>query len=58
MKDDESLLICYKSYQKASGSIYPNITIKKIPNMLLNRGEFGKKDYKLNIIDLPQDLSD
>lgn len=27
-------------------------------NMLLNRCEFGKKDYKLNIIDLPQELSD
>lgn len=53
MKDDESLLICCKSYQKACESKYQNITIKKIPNMLLGRCEFGKEDYSLNIIDMP-----
>lgn len=53
MKDDESLLICCKSYQKACENKYPNITIKKIPNMLLGRCEFGKEDYSLNIIDIP-----
>ena len=55
MKDDESLLICCKSYQKACESKHQNITIKKIPNMLLGRCEFGKEDYSLNIIDMPRD---
>jgi adenine-specific DNA-methyltransferase len=53
MRGDESLLICCKSYQKACENKYPNITIKKIPNMLLGRCEFGKEDYSLNIIDMP-----
>lgn len=55
MKGDESLLICCKSYQKACDDRYSSITIKKIPNMLLGRCEFGKEDYKLNIIDMPRD---
>ncbi len=52
MADDESLLICCKSFN-ASQSRHPNITIKKIPNMLLGRCEFGKEDYSLNIVNLP-----
>lgn len=55
MKPDESLLICCKSYQKVCENKYPNISIKKIPNMLLGRCEFGKEDYSLNIIDMPHD---
>jgi len=58
MKPDESLLICCRSYQKACESVYPNITIKKIPHMLLGRCEFGKEDYSLNIINMPEVNSD
>ena len=54
MGEDESLLICCTSFQKECRSAFPNITIKKIPQMLLGRCEFGKDDYSLNIIDLPQ----
>ena len=32
---------------------YNNITIKKIPQMLLSRCEFGKTDYNLNIVHPP-----
>ena len=32
-----------------------NITIKKIPQMLLGKCEFGKEDYSLNIISMPVD---
>ncbi len=53
MKSDESLLICCKSYKEACDGLYPNISIKKIPNMLLGRCEFGKDDYSLNIVNLP-----
>ena len=53
MKPDESLLICCKSFQEACENRYTNITIKKIPKMLLGRCEFGKEDYSLNIVNLP-----
>jgi len=55
MQADESLLICCKSFSKPCGNRYPNITVRKIPNMLLGRCEFGKEDYSLNIINMPVD---
>ncbi|OQD46230.1 site-specific DNA-methyltransferase, partial [Candidatus Brocadia sapporoensis] len=54
MKPDESLLICCKSFQEVCENRYANITIKKIPKMLLGRCEFGKEDYSLNIVNLPE----
>ncbi len=54
MKEDESLLICCASFSKAADK-YPNISIKKIPKMLLGRCEFGKEDYSLNIVNLPRE---
>jgi adenine-specific DNA-methyltransferase len=53
MQPGETLLICCKSFQKECKGKYSGITIKKIPQMLLGRCEFGKEDYSLNIIDLP-----
>ena len=55
MKPGESLLICCKSFQKECKGKYSNITIKKIPQMLLGRCEFGKEDYSLNIVNMPVD---
>lgn len=55
MKPDESLLICCKSFKKECERRHSNITIKKIPQMLLGRCEFGKDDYSLNIINLPHE---
>lgn len=55
MQNGESLLICCKSFSKACEDRYSNITIKKIPKMLLGRCEFGKEDYSLNIINMPVD---
>ncbi len=53
MQPDESLLICCKSFHADCSSHYSNITIKKIPHILLGRCEFGKEDYSLNIINSP-----
>lgn len=50
-----SLLVCCKSFAKGCTNRYSNITIKKIPQMLLGRCEFGKDDYSLNIVNLPHD---
>lgn len=55
MKPDESLLVCCKSFKKECVNTFPNITIKKIPQMVLGRCEFGKDDYSLNIINFPSE---
>ena len=55
MQPGDSLLICCKSFQKECKGKYNNITIKKIPQMLLGRCEFGKEDYSLNIVNMPVD---
>lgn len=47
MNDDEYLIIACKSY--ASGIKMPNITVKKIPQAVLGRCEFGRSDYNLNV---------
>lgn len=53
MQPGETLLICCKSYQKECKAKYGNISIKKIPQMLLGRCEYGKEDYSLNIVNMP-----
>lgn len=52
--EGESLLICCCAFQPECKKRFSNITIKKIPLMLLGRCEFAKDDYSLNIIDMPQ----
>ncbi len=53
MKDDEYLVIACKSYDVGIERAYKNIKIKKIPQYLLGRCEFGKDNYNLNIVDVP-----
>jgi hypothetical protein len=33
---------------------YPNLTVKKIPNAVLSRCEWGKDDYSLKVEKLPK----
>lgn len=54
MQAEESLLICCTAFQQECKTAFANISIKKIPKMLLGRCRFGKDNYKLNIIDLPE----
>ena len=49
IKEGESLLIACKAFDTACKNRHVNITIKKIPQILLGRCEFGKNDYSLNI---------
>lgn len=60
LEDGESLLVCATHFAEGVGSAYPNITVKKIPQILLNRCEFGKMEYNLNIIEetQPEDFED
>ena len=55
MAEGESLLVCCTSFQKECKQAFSNISIKKIPQMLLGRCEFGKDDYSLNIVELPEE---
>ncbi len=50
MKEGESLLICAKAYASGCENHCGNITVKKIPQMILGKCEFGKDNYDLNII--------
>ena len=53
MNEGEYLSIACRSYDKGLEKAYPNIDIRKIPQMLLERCEFGKSDYNLNIVHPP-----
>lgn len=53
MEEDEYLTIACCSYDKGLDRVYDHITVKKIPQMLLERCEFGKTDYNLNIVHPP-----
>lgn len=55
MQSGESLLIACKSYQEGCENRHANISIKKIPHMLMGRCEFGKDDYSFNIVNMPLD---
>jgi adenine-specific DNA-methyltransferase len=57
MQEGESLLIACKSYQDGCDSRHANISIKKIPHILMGRCEFGKDDYSFNIVNMPTDES-
>lgn len=54
---DQSLLVCCAAFHgvtAAAGSQrWPNLTLKKIPKMVLARCEWGHDDYSLNVANLP-----
>ena len=53
MAEDEFLIIACKSYDRGTEKSYKNITIKKIPQMLLDNCEVSKENYNLNIVNPP-----
>ena len=58
MNENESLLICCTKFQPECRGHFSNITIKKIPKVLLETCmEFDKDDYSLNIVSIP-DIED
>jgi adenine-specific DNA-methyltransferase len=50
---DRTLLICCKAFN-ARVDDFENLTIKKIPHAILNRCEWGRDDYSLQIANLPE----
>lgn len=51
---DRTLLVLAMAFHRAKESAYPNLTLKKIPNQVLSRCEWGKDDYSLTVQNLPQ----
>jgi adenine-specific DNA-methyltransferase len=58
MGEDESLLVCSKTFQDACLFRYGNITLKKIPKALLGKCEFGRDDYSLKITETEEAEAD
>ena len=50
----ESLLICVPAFDTGLNKRYDNITIKKIPQSVLDKCEYGVDNYNLNIVDVPE----
>lgn len=56
--ENESLLICCSKFQPGCRNKYANVTIKKIPKVLLDTCEFDHDDYSLNIVSMPESIED
>ena len=52
---DRTLLICCKGFEE--GCKFGNLTMKKIPKEVLDKCEWGKDDYSLNVAKLPKSTS-
>lgn len=50
---DRSLLICCKAFD-ADADAFENLTLVKIPTSILQKCEWGRDDYSLNIQNLPE----
>jgi adenine-specific DNA-methyltransferase len=49
---DRSLLVCCAAF-RGKADRFPNLTLKKIPKMVLSRCEWAHDDYSLNVANLP-----
>ena len=54
---EQSLLVCCSAFRGVTAAQaaerWPNLTLKKIPKMVLARCEWGHDDYSLNVAALP-----
>lgn len=53
---DRTLLVCCAAYKASAAMLndkLTNLTVKKMPNALLAKCEWGKDDYSLNVTNLP-----
>lgn len=54
---ERSLLVCCAAFHGVTAAKaaerWPNLTLKKIPKMVLARCEWGRDDYSLNVANLP-----
>jgi len=57
MQEGETLLVCCRAFDKACADAWPDISLRKIPNMLFERCEWGRDDYSLHIVPQPGEPS-
>jgi adenine-specific DNA-methyltransferase len=51
--DERTLLVCCKAF-RANADAFPNLTIKKLPQAVLRKCEWGHDDYSFNVANLPE----
>ena len=51
--ESRTLLVCCSAF-RCKADQFSNLTLKKIPKMVLSRCEWGQDDYSLNVENLPQ----
>jgi adenine-specific DNA-methyltransferase len=51
--DNRTLLVCCKAF-RANADAFANLTIKKLPQAVLRKCEWGHDDYSLNVASLPE----
>ena len=49
---DRSLMVCCKAFN-SDPNFFDNLTLKKIPHAVMDKCEWGKDDYSLNVQNLP-----
>jgi len=54
LTESENLLICAPAFDTGLKKRYENIDVRKIPQSVLSKCEYGINDYNLNIINLPE----
>lgn len=52
MSEFDTLLVCAPAFDLGLSKRYPKITLKKIPQSVLDKCEYGALDYNLNVLDL------
>lgn len=60
--EERTLMVCCAAFHGVNAARaserWPNITLKKIPKMVLSRCEWGHDDYSLNVANLPMAKTD
>jgi len=54
LKDGQKLVVCAPAFQPGAGAGLPNVRLRKIPQAVLSRCEYGADNYNLNIVELPE----
>jgi adenine-specific DNA-methyltransferase len=53
LSDTQSLVICASAFQMGIKNTFSNIRLRKIPQTVLSKCEYGADNYNLNVVDLP-----
>jgi adenine-specific DNA-methyltransferase len=51
--ESRSLLVLCSAF-RGNAELWPDLTVRKIPNHIRTRCEWGHDDYSLNVANLPQ----